>query len=121
MTLTDPDVDRTAANVAWDLAPLLDERESADAVFRLVALETLILSLVGGALGLLLAAAGGRWVEAAVRGFIPLAPAHSLLSLTGDVVARCLLLGVGAGLLAGAYPAWRASRLAPAEALRLQS
>ena len=43
---------------------------------------------------------------------------RSMLALTVGVVARCLLLGVGAGIVAGCYPAWRASRLAPAEALR---
>jgi putative ABC transport system permease protein len=91
---------------------------SRRAVFGLVALESLLLSATGGAAGLLLAAGGGRWVEAAVRGFVPLAPAESLLALTGPVIARCLLLSLAAGLLAGSYPAWRASRLAPAEALR---
>src|SRR5205807_2671023 len=90
------------------------------AVFRLVALEALLLSLAGGAAGLLLAAGGGRWVEAAVKGFVPLAPAESLLALTGGVAARCLLMSVGAGVVAGCYPAWRASRLAPAEALRAE-
>jgi putative ABC transport system permease protein len=88
------------------------------AIFRLVALESLLLSAAGGAAGLLLAAGGGRWVEAAVKGFVPLAPADSLLALTGSVVTRCLLLSLGAGILAGCYPAWRASRLSPAEALR---
>ncbi len=88
------------------------------AIFRLIALEALLLSLVGGAAGLLLAAGGGRWVEAAVKGFVPLAPAASLLALTGGVMVRCLLMSMGAGLLAGCYPAWRASRLSPADALR---
>jgi putative ABC transport system permease protein len=88
------------------------------AIFRLVALEALLLALGGGVLGLLLAAGGGRWIEAEVKGFVPLAPAESMLALTGGVIARCMLLGVGAGVVAGCYPAWRASRLAPAEALR---
>ena len=62
------------------------------AVFRLVALEALLLSLLGGAAGLLLAAGGGRWVEAAVKrlraaGSQP----NSLLALTRDVMPRCLL------------------------------
>jgi oligoendopeptidase F len=32
MTLTDPDLDRTAADVAWDLAPLLDGHVEVDAL-----------------------------------------------------------------------------------------
>src|SRR5205085_7317198 len=48
------------------------------AVFRLVALEALLLSAAGGAIGLLLAAGGGHWVEATVRSFVPLAPSESL-------------------------------------------
>ncbi|MEM1902047.1 MAG: hypothetical protein QW055_08035, partial [Candidatus Nezhaarchaeales archaeon] len=33
-------------------------------------------------------------------------------------IATCLLLGALVGILAGLYPAWRASRLRPAEAMR---
>lgn len=93
---------------------------SRPALFRVVALEALLLSLAGGAAGLLLAAAGGRWVEAAVKGFVPLAPADSILALTASVAARSLLLSIVTGILAGCYPAWRACRLAPAEALRIE-
>ena len=49
---------------------------------------------------------------------VVVAVAVAMLALTGDVIARCLALAVGAGIVAGCYPAWRASRLAPAEALR---
>jgi putative ABC transport system permease protein len=91
---------------------------SRGALFRLVAVEALALALAGGALGLAVAAVGGRWVEAAVKGVIPLAPVESILMLTGPVAAQCVLLAVATGVVAGSYPAWRASRLGPAEALR---
>jgi putative ABC transport system permease protein len=91
---------------------------SRAALFRLVAAEALALALAGGALGLALAAVAGRWVEATVKGFIPLAPAESILMLTGPVAAQCVLLAIATGIVAGSYPAWRASRLGPAEALR---
>jgi putative ABC transport system permease protein len=91
---------------------------SRAALFRLVAAEALLLALSGGALGLALAAVGGRWVETAVKSFVPLAPTESLLMLSAPVAAQCLLIAVATGIVAGSYPAWRASRLGPAEALR---
>jgi putative ABC transport system permease protein len=91
---------------------------SRGALFRLVATEALLLSISGGLLGIVLAAVGGQGVEAVVKGFLPLAPPESLLRLTGSVCLLSLLLAATAGLAAGSYPAWRASRLEPAEALR---
>lgn len=88
-------------------------------IFGLVALESLLLTLGGSALGLALAALAGRSLESAVKGFVPLAPVGSLLALTPPLALQCLLVGVGVGVLAGFYPAWRASRLHPAAALRL--
>lgn len=87
-------------------------------VFALLALEALLLTVVGSLLGLLLALAAGRSVETLVRHFITLAPDGRLLSLSLAVIAQCLLVGLGTGLLAGLYPAWQASRLPPARALR---
>jgi putative ABC transport system permease protein len=91
---------------------------SRGALFRLVAAESLLLAAGGGLLGLLLAAVGGRAVEGVVKGLLPLAPPEALLHLTAPVGGLSLLLAVAAGLAAGSYPAWRASRLEPAEALR---
>ncbi len=87
-------------------------------VFRLLALEALLLTVAGSLLGLLLALVSGRGIEALVRQFVTLAPEGSLLSLSSAVVGQCLLVGLGTGLVAGLYPAWQASRLPPARALR---
>ncbi len=89
-------------------------------VFGLLLGESLCLTLIGSALGILLALALGRFVEGAVRPFTPLAPSQSLLALTGGILAQCLGVGVGVGALAGLYPAWQASRLQPTLALREQ-
>jgi putative ABC transport system permease protein len=89
-------------------------------VFRLLAIEAVLLTVLGSAMGLLLAVLAGRLVEATVRRFVPLAPAEALLTLTGDVAAQCFAVGIGVGLLAGLYPAWQASRLRPAQALRIE-
>ena len=87
-------------------------------VFRLLALEALLLTVIGSLFGLLLPLAAGHGIEAAVRRFVTLAPESSLMSLSMTVAGQCLLVGLATGILAGLYPAWQASRLPPARALR---
>ena len=42
------------------------------------------------------------------------------LSVSPGHIVESLLIAIGSGLVAGAYPAWRASRLSPVEALRYE-
>ena len=91
---------------------------SRSQVFGMLALEALLLTTAGCSIGLLLTQAGGVWMERLVRQFVPLAPDGGLLNLTWPVLGECALVGVGVGLAAGLYPAWRASRLSPTQALR---
>lgn len=71
--------------------------------------EALLLSLLGGALGVLLGAAGTLAYAAAqdVRAVVP------AIAVGGGIAASLLMGGV-----AGLYPAIRATRLSPTEALR---
>jgi putative ABC transport system permease protein len=87
-------------------------------IFALLALEALLLTLLGTLLGFLLARLLGPVIEQLVRPFMPLAPAAPLPPLTPTTVAQCLALMMGVGLTAGAFPAWRACRIQPSEALR---
>lgn len=87
-------------------------------LFLLLATEALTLTFFGSLSGILLALLGGRGMEILLKRAVPLAPEASLLVMTIPVVVQCLLLGVTVGLLAGLYPAWQASRLMPAIALR---
>jgi putative ABC transport system permease protein len=89
-------------------------------LFSLLTLEALMLTLGGCLVGLALALALGRAVEAAIARFVPLASTDSLMALTGGVIVQCLLVGIGMGLAAGLFPAWKASRLQPAAALRTE-
>jgi hypothetical protein len=71
--------------------------------------ESLLLSLRGGIAG---AAAGA----AATAGYAAATGQAAVVPL--DAVAGGIVVAISAGVLAGAYPAFRAARLAPADALR---
>jgi len=85
-------------------------------VLRMVLGESLVLSMLGGGVGTALGVGALRAVEQvpAVSSILPPAFSPGLFLQAGMVA---LLLGV----VGGAIPAWRASRLLPAEAMRAES
>lgn len=84
-------------------------------VMGMILLESLFLSLLGGALGV---AAGTA--AAAALGRAELLRGRLAADLGPDLYLFAAGLCVALGLLAGLYPAWRASRLHPGEALRAE-
>ncbi len=89
-------------------------------VFALITVESVLLTGAGAVGGLALAIAAGRLIENLVKQFVPLAPSESLLSLSASVALASLGGALVIGLLAGLYPAWRASRLHPADAAKME-
>jgi len=89
-------------------------------VFGLLALEALVLTAGAATVGLALAAVSGRFIENTVKSFVPLPPTDTLFALTPAALTESFALGVGIGLLAVLYPAWRASRIQPARALLVE-
>jgi ABC-type antimicrobial peptide transport system permease subunit len=86
---------------------------------RIIALilgEALALSLGGGVLGVALGAGLIQLasLSAAVGGFLS-------GTLDPNIYAQALITAVVLGTVGGAYPAWRAARLAPVEAMRAES
>jgi putative ABC transport system permease protein len=72
-------------------------------------LESILLSAVGGAVGVAIGAAV-TWAVASAQGNPPV--------VSGQVAGLALVATIVVGAIAGIYPAVRAARLAPADALR---
>ena len=87
-------------------------------IFGLVWLETLMLSLLGGIGGLGLALVGARALESLVKRFLPLAPKGSVIALEPGSFLLIMAFVLGIAVVAGFYPALRAARAKPIEALR---
>ncbi len=80
--------------------------------------ETIIITALGGVLGISAALAGSGLIETFVRGIVPYAPSGSFVSFDPLLVTGCLVFSVGLGLLCGLYPAIKSARLSPMEAIR---
>jgi putative ABC transport system permease protein len=87
-------------------------------IFRLIWLETLLLTLAGGVAGIGLAVVSARGVVAVLRHVLPYAPTDFALGFSANTLWLCLGVAVLLGLLVGTYPAQRAASISPIEAIR---
>jgi putative ABC transport system permease protein len=84
-------------------------------VILLILTEATALGLVGGLIGI---AVG--WGALRLLSTLPQTASIVSSSVSPYHLLESLLIAIAAGLLAGAYPAWRGARLSPVEALRYE-
>jgi len=87
-------------------------------IFRLIWTETLILCAIGGVLGVGLALVLSRLTGMVIRYILPYAPSGGLVLIDARLIGITLAMILCIGLLSGLYPAWKAGRIRPLEAIR---
>lgn len=80
-------------------------------ILRQFLVEAVVLCLVGGAMGILLGHGGSYLVTLLLNWPVKTSPA---------AIAAAVLVSASVGIIFGYYPAWKASRLDPIEALRYE-
>jgi len=80
-------------------------------ILRQFLIEAVVLCLAGGVVGILL----GRGISAAITAFLHWPTVPSLPAIVASVAVALTV-----GVVFGYYPAWKASRLDPIEALRYE-
>jgi ABC-type antimicrobial peptide transport system permease subunit len=80
-------------------------------ILRQFLVEAVVLCMVGGAMGILLGHGGSYLVRLLLHWPVATSPA---------AVAAAVLVSAAVGMVFGYYPAWKASRLDPIEALRYE-
>ncbi|HIJ90124.1 MAG: ABC transporter permease [Desulfobulbaceae bacterium] len=80
-------------------------------ILRQFLVEAVVLCLTGGAMGIVLGHGGSLLVQVLLKWPVETSPA---------AIATAVLVSAGVGIIFGFYPAWKASRLDPIEALRYE-
>lgn len=87
-------------------------------IFRIILTETTLLTVAGGITGIAVAMLGARIIEAFVRTILPYMPNGDMVRFDPVLAGASLLFALAIGLLAGLFPAWKASTINPIEAIK---
>jgi ABC-type antimicrobial peptide transport system permease subunit len=88
---------------------------SSKQVLWMILRESMLVSFAGGVVGL-----GLGWLAVSALGGTGMTFGGSVSNIRAAIIGQALLVVAVLGLTGGLYPAWRASRLQPAEALRYE-
>ncbi len=90
-------------------------------IFKLIWLETIIICALGGIVGTFIAVFGGSLIEKLIRSVMSKAgyvPAGQIVHFTPQIIIGCFLGAIVLGILSGIWPAYRAAKMRPIEAIR---
>jgi putative ABC transport system permease protein len=87
-------------------------------IFRIILIEGMMLTMTGGLAGILVSVAGNDLIGLFVRRVMPYAPAGTMARFDAGIAVASLGFAVFIGICSGVYPAWKASRIQPIEAIK---
>lgn len=87
-------------------------------IFRLIWFETVILCILGGIIGSLAALGMAKLTDSLIRYILPYSPTGSLIMIDFALAVKSIGIITLIGLFSGIYPALRAARIKPIEAIR---
>ena len=87
-------------------------------IFKIIWVETTLICIFGGIFGNIIALLGGKTIEYILKQVLPYAPKGHLVIITPHTLLLSFFGAVIMGLVAGLYPAFRASSMKPIEAIR---
>lgn len=87
-------------------------------IFRMIINETSIMTSIGGIAGIIFSIIGSGIIEGLVRRFMPYVPSGDMIDFEPLLAALCILFSLCIGVLSGIYPAYKASKITPVEAIK---
>ncbi|MCX7990613.1 MAG: FtsX-like permease family protein [Proteobacteria bacterium] len=87
-------------------------------IFKIIITETILLTTTGGLAGLIISNIGSGLIEDFVRKFMPYVPAGKILLFDYKIALFSLIFSIFVGVVSGLYPAYRASKVSPIEAIK---
>ncbi len=87
-------------------------------IFKIIWIETALICIFGGITGNILALLGSGIIENIIKRVLPYTPGGKLVFITPSLLIFSFIATIIMGIIAGTYPALRASSMRPIEAIR---
>jgi putative ABC transport system permease protein len=87
-------------------------------VFRLIWFETILLTFVGGVVGSIMSWILATVTDKLIRSVLPYSPTSALVQVDLLLALKSIGIIMFIGLISGIYPAWKAAKIRPIEAIR---